>query len=310
MTAPRISFTIPYYDNPAYLAEAIASVRAQTLTDWELVVVDDCGPAPAQHLVDELGDDRISYVRNAENLGLAGNWNECVRRATAPYVTILHADDRLLPRYGERVLAALEGRPEVAAAFTDAVIVDGEGKPTWTAADQVKKVLPRPRHDHDLVGDRATAGLLRGNYILCPSLCFRVDTVGRAPFETRWRFVPDWDITVRLLFEGHTLRAVREPLLEYRRHGGQQTSVLTENASRFVEEIEFLERSADRAAALGWTASERTARRRVTLRGHIAQKLLTDVSVGRFGAAREKARILRSDLRRDQRVGAHDPDPQ
>jgi hypothetical protein len=225
-------------------------------------------------------------------------------------VTILHADDRLLPRYGERVLAALEGRPEIAAAFTDASIVDVTGRPTWTAADLTKKVLPRPRHDHDLAGDEATAGLLRGNYILCPTLCFRVDAVGGTPFDARWRFVPDWDITVRLLLEGRTLRAVREPLLEYRRHGGQQTSVLTENASRFMEEIEFLDRSADRAASLGWTASERTARRRITLRGHIAQKLLTDVSVGRFGAAREKARILRLDLRRGQRVGTHDPDPQ
>ncbi len=310
MTSPRISFTIPYYDNPAYLAEAIASVRAQTISDWELVVVDDCGPAPAQRLVEELGDERISYARNEVNLGLAGNWNECVRRATAPYVTVLHADDRLLPRYGERVLAALEGRPEVAAAFTDAAIVDAAGKPTWTAADLTKKVLPRPREDHDLAGDRSTAGLLRGNYILCPTLCFRVDTVGRAPFDTRWRFVPDWDITVRLLFEGQTLRAVREPLLEYRRHGGQQTSLLTENASRFLEEIDFLERSAGQAAALGWTASERTARRRVTLRGHVAQKMLADLSVGRVGAAREKARILRLDLRGGQRVRTHDPDPQ
>ena len=305
---PRISFTIPYYDNPAYLAEAIASVRAQTLDDWELIVVDDCGPAPAEHLVEELHDERVSYVRNQVNLGLAGNWNECVRRATAPYVTVLHGDDRLRPPYGERVLAAFEGRPEVAAVFTDAAIIDPDGRPTWTLADQAKKVLPRPRHDHDLAGDRDTAGLLRGNYILCPSLCLRVDAVGPAPFDQRWRFVPDWDFTVGQLLAGQTLRAVREPLLEYRRHGSSQTSVLTEDASRFVEEIEFLELSAEAAARLGWSASERTARRRVTLRVHILQKLLADLMAGRRGSAREKGRILRLDLRRGQRVGAHDAD--
>ena len=134
--SPRISFTIPYYDNRPYLAEAIASVRAQTVEDWELVVVDDRGPEPAEDLVSAIVDDRVSYVRNEENLGLAGNWNECVRRATAPWVTVLHGDDRLLPAYAERVLAVAEApRPAgqtLAAVFTDVVTIGRTGEPTTT----------------------------------------------------------------------------------------------------------------------------------------------------------------------------------
>jgi glycosyltransferase involved in cell wall biosynthesis len=299
--SPRISFTIPYYDNRPYLAEAIASVRAQIVEDWELVVVDDRGPEPAEDLVSAIGDDRVSYVRNEENLGLAGNWNECVRRATAPWVTVLHGDDRLLPAYAERVLAVAEApRPAgetLAAVFTDVVTIGQTGEPTTTAADVAKRFFPRPRHDHDLRGDEATSVLMAGNYIVCPTLCLNRERVGPAPFDTRWRFVPDWAFTLGLLLDGGTLHSIREPLLEYRRHASSQTSQQTVDASRFVEELAFLDEMGERAARLGWSASERAARRRVSVRGHLAQKALADLAGRRAGAARVKAGILYRDLR-------------
>ena len=301
---PAISFAIPYYDNRRYLAEAIASVRAQTFGDWELMVVDDCGPEPAPELVESLGDARVTYVRNQVNLGLSGNWNECVRLARGPWVTLLHGDDRLLPRYAERVLAAAEGRPGLAALFTDVVTIGANGEPTTTAADFAKRFFPRPNHDHDLQGDEATSVLLAGNYILCPTLCLNREQVGPAPFDSRWRFVPDWAFTVGLLLGGETLHSVREPLLEYRRHASSQTSLQTVDASRFTEEIAFLDEMAELAARRGWSASERAARRRISVRGHLAQKALADVVRGRFRAARSKGRILYRDLRRR----AHHPD--
>ncbi len=301
---PRISFAIPYYANRAYLAEAVASIRAQTVDDWELVVVDDCGPDPAGDLVDSLGDPRVTYVRNEANLGLSGNWNECVRLARGPWVTLLHADDRLLPRYAERVLAAAEARPALAADYPDVLTNGPAGPPTTTAAHLAKRFFPRPGHDHDLHGDAATSVLLAGNYILCPTLCLNRGKVGPAPFDGRWRFVPDWAFTVGLLLEDETLHSVREPLLEYRRHTSSQTSLQTVDASRFVEEIAFLEEMAERAARRGWSASERAARRRVSVRGHLVQKALADLARGRVGAARTKARVLHGDLR----GRAHHPD--
>jgi hypothetical protein len=236
-------------------------------------------------------------MRNEQNVGLAGNWNECVRHASAPYVTVLHGDDRLLPRYGETVLAALEEHPEAAAAFTDALIIDSDGRPTTTLADQVKKRLPRRSEDHLLSGDDDLAGLLRGNYIVCPTLCLRRSLVGTAPFDAGLRFVPDWEFTARVLLEGGSLWAIRIPLLEYRRHATSQTSILTEGTSRFTEEIEFLDTMADATVARGLTRSSRAARRRLTVRGHLAIRAVLD-AVRRRPGARVKWRVLREDLRR------------
>jgi len=296
MATPRISFAIPYYRGLAFLAEAIESVRAQTIDDWELIVVDDCGPEPADELVASYGDPRIRYRRNATNLGLAGNWNECVRQAQAPLVTVLHGDDRLLPAYAERVLAAADAHPDVAAVFTDALVIDAAGEPTTTLADEVKKRMPRPSADHLLAGDRDLAGLLRGNYIVCPSMCLRRGLVGDAPFDASLRFVPDWDFTARILLRGGRLWGVRAPLLEYRRHGGSQTSILTEETSRFTEEVEFLRRMERETAAAGLPRSSRTARRRVTVRVHLLVMTLAD-AVRRKPGARIKWRVLRDDLR-------------
>ncbi len=310
MTVPAISFAIPYYGNPAYLLEAVESVRNQTVTDWELVVVDDAGPAPAGDLVDALGDARISYVRNARNLGLAGNWNECIRRSRAPLVTVLHADDRLLPTYAERVLEAAGLRPGAAAVFTDVNIIGSAGQPTVTVADLAKRVVRRPAFDHDVVGDAGLAGLLAGNYILCPTLCIRPAVVGQDPFDPRWRFVPDLDFTVRQLLAGRSLRAIRTPLLEYRRHTGSQTSSLTGDSSRFEEELAFSAEMAEAARAKGWSRSARAGQLRVMARVHLALRLSLDVAGRRFGAAQQKGRILWGDLRHGQRVGPDDADSQ
>lgn len=295
---PRVSFAIPYYAGLGYLREAIESVLAQTERDWELVVVDDRGPESARELVTAYDDPRISYVLNERNLGLAGNWNECVRRTRAPLLTILHGDDRLMPEYAARVLAAAEAHPDVAAVFTDAVNIDGDGSPTKTLADRVKERMPRPSGDHRLRGDDDLAGLLRGNYIICPSLCLRRDLVGDEPFDASLRFVPDWHFTTRMLMEGRALYSVRTPLIEYRRHSGSQTSHQTEDASRFEEEISFLRRVAAEAEERGLPRSAVMATRRVTVRGHVAVQAGLDLLAGRWRGARSKWRILRADLRR------------
>lgn len=298
LESPRITFAIPYYRGREHLGEAIRSVLAQTASDWSLLVVDDCGPEPARDVVAGFDDPRISYVRNERNLGLAGNWNECVRLATTTWVTILHGDDRLLPEYAARVLAAAERQPGVTALFTDSVNIDGSGAPTRTLADVAKGLLPRRKGDHELSGDDDLAGLLAGNYIVCPTMCLRRDLVGDAPFDASLKFVPDWEFTTRVLMEGGRLFAVRTPLLEYRRHGGSETSLQTEDASRFVEEIAFLEQREAELRTLGWVASARSARRRTTVRGHLFVLAGLDLVRGRRAAARAKWRLLAADLRR------------
>ena len=294
---PPIAFAIPYYSGLRYLREAIDSVLAQTLDDWELVVVEDAGPEPAHDLVASYHDDRIRYVLNERTLGLSGNWNRCVHEVRAPLVTLLHGDDRLLPTYAERVTAAARDHRDAAAVFTGATVIGPNSASAWTVVDVYKSWLTRRRGDHVILGDRGLSRLVAGNYIVCPTLCLRREVVGADPFDPRWRFVIDWAFTCEQVLRAHVLVGLREPLLEYRRHAEQQTSVLGRDTSRFEEELAFLDEIEQRTIARGWTRSAGTARRRVTVRGHLAFAAARELLHGQLRRGRATVGLLANDLR-------------
>ncbi|MCU1398723.1 MAG: glycosyl transferase [Acidimicrobiales bacterium] len=297
VVAPRITFAIPYYSNPGYLLEAIESVRAQTVADWEIVVADDAGPDPAEALVAALGDDRIRYVRHPMNLGLAGNWNACLHLARAPLVTLLHADDRLHPEYAADVLTAADADPGAAALCTDAAVIDGDGRSAFSLADFVKKFARRPRQTHTIEGDSGLSAVLSNNYVFCPSLCYRLSHLDADPFDSSWRMVLDLDHTTRLLLRSEHLVAIRRPLYVYRRHRANQTTSLTAAATRFEEELALYRRLAVDAAEAGWRRSTGAARRHTMVRLNLTLQTATDLMGRRWPAARRKARLLAHDLR-------------
>ncbi len=293
---PSISFAIPYYDNLGYLAEAIESVRCQTLADWELVVIDDAGPVSAEELVSSLGDSRIRYLRNETNLGLAGNWNRCIDAARSEWVTLLHADDRLEPTYAAAVTDAASDHPLLAAVFTDASTIGADGEPVRSLPDLAKRFARRPHRDHAVSGDDGLASILSNNYVFCPSLCYRKAQLGMAPFDGRWGMVLDLDLVARLLLDGQQLFGIRRPLYQYRRHPAAMTGTLTATAARFEEEIALYRELATTAAQHHWSRSAAAARRRTMVRAHLTLRAIEDAARGRFPAARRKAALVKRDV--------------
>ncbi len=97
---PRVTVVLPTYQRPAYLARAIATVQAQTLTDWELIVVDDNDPAhpDRQRTQDQLlayrHDRRIRTVLHTSNRGGAAARNTGIRAAQGPWIAFLDDDDQ------------------------------------------------------------------------------------------------------------------------------------------------------------------------------------------------------------------------
>lgn len=292
-----ITFAIPFHRDAAFLAAAVASVRAQTIEDWELVVIDDAGPDgdAAAAVVAALADPRARYVRHDRNLGLAGNWNRCLDAAGAPVVTVLHADDELAPRYGELVLAALARHPGAAAAFCGATIIDGSGRTVRSLPDTVKRVVqPRRRGDLVVEGDGGLASLMRGQYVFCPSLAYRRRALAPLRFDDRWRMVLDLAMLAEVLFTGRHLVGVPDAAYRYRRHGANESAVLTAEATRFVEEAELHRLIAARAAALGWRRTARMAAAMPTVRLHALYRAAGDAAHGRPAAAAAKLGALRS----------------
>ena len=118
--AAACSIIIPVHDDRGFLADALASVLAQTVVEWEAIVVDD-GSAhdAAARAVAERGDHRIRLVAHDVNRGLAAARNTGIRAALTELVVTLDADDMLAPTYLERVLPHLSGESDANCVYTD-----------------------------------------------------------------------------------------------------------------------------------------------------------------------------------------------
>jgi glycosyltransferase involved in cell wall biosynthesis len=86
---------MPAYNSQAYIADAIRSVQAQTLGDWELLVIDDGSRDDTCSIVTEMAleDPRIRLYRNEENMGAARSRNRGIAMSRGAYVALLDSDD-------------------------------------------------------------------------------------------------------------------------------------------------------------------------------------------------------------------------
>lgn len=125
--APRVSVGIPVYNAEKYIGAAIDSVLAQTYTDFELIVVDNCSTDGSASIVEAYDDPRIRFLRNETNIGAAGNWNRSMEEARGEYVKLVCADDLLRPECLAKQVAALDAHPEAAFVSGHRDIVDAEG---------------------------------------------------------------------------------------------------------------------------------------------------------------------------------------
>jgi Glycosyl transferase family 2 len=104
---PLVSVLMSVHNDDAFVAAAIESVLRQTLSDLELIVVDDASTDETPVRLDVFTDRRIVRVRNQEKLGLAASLNLALDRAQGEYVARLDADDVAFPHRLERQVAEI-----------------------------------------------------------------------------------------------------------------------------------------------------------------------------------------------------------
>jgi glycosyltransferase involved in cell wall biosynthesis len=118
---PRVSVVVSHFDRADWLPEALASIRAQAFTDYEIVLVDDAGPVPelAARAAAAFG---ARYVRRESNGGVAATRNTGVRAAAGELIAYLDDDDLWRPRHLAALVGALDARPGCALAYGDAEV--------------------------------------------------------------------------------------------------------------------------------------------------------------------------------------------
>ncbi len=288
-----VDIVVPYWGDPRYLDELVASVRAQTSPDWRLTVVDDCYPdLTTGDRLAALADDRIGYLRHETNLGLVANFRACVAAATNDVVVLPGCDDLLRPRYVEAILAGLAAHPEADIVQPGVEVVDVSGRPHRPLADRVKAALATTtgRGDRVLAGERLAASLLTGDWLYWPSLAFRRERLQSVDFRDDLPVALDLALLLEVVVGGARLLVLDETAFAYRRHAGSESSTALLDGDRFPDERAYFRGMTHELRQVGWTRAACAARVHLTSRLH-AVTLLPQAA--RRGDARAAAALLR-----------------
>jgi glycosyltransferase involved in cell wall biosynthesis len=267
----KVFFVIPFYNDAQLIGEALKSLLDQTYPHWEAVVLDDSvNPEQARlakELVEKLGDSRIRYSKNEQNIGMSRNMNQGLSLGATSgcdAITILHADDVLDPDYARMMTETMAQHPEANALFCETRIIDGRGNSKFSFPDWYKKLLLPPKKNGKifLQGAEGIQVLIPGNFIFFPTLCFSVKKLGADRFQENLKMVPDFDMTLRMLITGGTLIGLySKPLYYYRRHENNSTNLYNKNLLRFREERDLYLNLATQLEQRGWSHLAIAARR-------------------------------------------------
>jgi glycosyltransferase involved in cell wall biosynthesis len=224
---PNVSIVIPAHNAERFLAETVRSVVAQTVSDWELVIVDDGshdGTAPLAQQAAER-DARIRLVRQTHSgLSRARNAGVAHSDGGAEALIFLDADDLLESDALAQLSAALAASPRALGVYGLARYIDERGRPI-----RVGQAEQHGRSRRALVGGRPVswppdrpmtfAVAVLGNYISTPGQVL----LRRRAFELVGGFDPalvaaeDWDLWLRLTARGD-LALLDRVVIGYRRH--------------------------------------------------------------------------------------------
>lgn len=208
-----ISVIVPVYNVENYIEETIACVQAQTLKNWELLLVEDCGNDGTLDIIkrymDNSRDPRIRLIRQPENLGAARARNRGLKEARGRYIAYLDADDLWAPQKLERELAFMKEKG-AAFAFTGYEFADGQGKGTG-------KVV----HVPETLNYRQA---LSNTTIFTTTVMFDTEKIGRDKLEMPVVKSEDTALWFQVLRQGYTAYGLDENLVKYRRAGRSLSS--------------------------------------------------------------------------------------
>ena len=130
---PRVSAIIPTYNRKAFVQEAIASVLAQTYTDYELIVVDDGSDDGTGEALKQYGA-RVRYVYQ-QHQGVSTGRNHGLELASGEFIAFLDSDDLWLPKKLALQVAFMDQNPDAQICYTDEI---------WIRRG--KRVNPQKKH--------------------------------------------------------------------------------------------------------------------------------------------------------------------
>ena len=271
---PRLSVTVLNYNYGHYLGECLRSILAQSMTDFELILINDCSTDNSRDIIAPfLSDPRIRFVDHEKNQGYVFSLLEGCRLSRGHILTVISADDYALDTHAfARACQTLEGDPAISLCYSawHEVNDQGEVRHTRRAADQ----------DYVLAGPDEFRRLMLSSPILHSGAMiprWAYDAVGG--YDPECRYSVDTNMWLALCAAGKTAY-LNTPLYAYRAH----SSNLSQSAGSLWRATEEMLFGIDKALARFPSGTIRDAavlRRQARQRALVAVPTL-DIFAGRL----------------------------
>lgn len=183
-----VSIIMPSYNTGKFIEQTIKSVLAQTYTNWELILVDDCSTDNTDDVVAAfLNDTRIHYIKNEKNSGAAVSRNRALREAKGKWIAFLDSDDLWMPGKLEKQISFMVNNG-YHFSYTNYIEIDGESKPIGKSVSGPKRITKHGMYDYCWMGcltvmyDADTVGLIQiadikknNDYAMWLKVCKKAD---------------------------------------------------------------------------------------------------------------------------------------
>jgi glycosyltransferase involved in cell wall biosynthesis len=203
---PKVSVLVPTFNVARYVGECLASVRAQKMSDWECIVVDDGSTDGTPERIRENADPRIKLIIQS-NKGVSAARNLGLANATGQYLLFLDGDDRLHPEALSRLSARLDSQPQAVAAYGT----------VWTIFEDGSPYPQKPLHRRQFPSGNLLKRMMRGETFLLMGCALVRGTDARelGGFKTDLRLSEDWEFWCRMAARGPFVFVGTAPEVSY-----------------------------------------------------------------------------------------------
>jgi glycosyltransferase involved in cell wall biosynthesis len=288
MTAPLVSVILPFFNAQATLEEAIESIRAQTFTDWELVLLDDGSSdhSPAIAHAARQTDPRVRLL-SAEHGGIVAALDRACAAARGAFLARMDADDIAAPERIERQLTLMEACPDAGLCGTR---ISSFGEP----------IGPGRRRYETWVNALVTPeDIARELFVECPvphpTFFLRRSAFEQAGGYQEHGWPEDYDLVMRIWQAGWKIIKAPESLLCWRHSAARLSATdprYTEQAFRALKR-HYLARTylRDRAIFHQWGAGE-VGKRWLREWGSMAPAAVVDINPRKIGRRIHGVRVI------------------
>lgn len=241
--APLVSVIVPNYNHSGYVRQRIDAILAQTFTDFELILLDDCSTDNSPNILLEYRNHpAVSHILlNTRNSGSPFmQWEKGIRLARGRYVWIAESDDLTDPDFLRACVEQLEKHPEAQICITGSHVIDSNGKIIpWKIRydrwDEDGKVEVYPSYEYLLTH------MLQGNSVYNASMVvFRRENCLKeiCTEYRRMRYAGDWLFWIEQIQKG-ALIEIHRKLNFFRKHQTNTTSI-GEKDGNSLREVFFI----------------------------------------------------------------------